>query len=217
MIWKRLFQRPAPAAGSGRWLVVDTETTGLDVERDVLLAIGGVGVDADGLHPDDSFEILVRNAAGSSAANIVVHGIGRQAQADGVPLPEAMQAFVAWAGDAPIAGFHVPFDRAVLTRAAQFAGVPLAERAWLDLAPLATALVPPDPKKPPPGLDDWLARFEIDCPVRHHAAGDALATAELLLRLRAAAQREGARDFAGLVKLAKQGRWLASQGGGGAP
>ena len=115
------------------------------------------------------------------------------------------------------AGFHVPFDRAVLSRAAQLAGVTLPERAWLDLAPLAAALAPPDPKKAPPGLDDWLQRYGIACPVRHNAAADALATAELLMRLRVDARREGARDFAGLVKLARQQRWLAGQAGGGAP
>jgi DNA polymerase-3 subunit epsilon len=141
MIWKRLFAKsPAPPAGPERCIVIDTETTGLDVERDVLLAIGGVAVDADGVRPDDSFEILVRNGLGSSKENIVVHGIGRQAQAEGVPLPEAMQAFVGWARDAPVAGFHLPFDRAILTRAAQAAGVRLSERVWLDLAPLASAL-----------------------------------------------------------------------------
>jgi hypothetical protein len=38
----------------------------------------------------------------------------------------------------------------------------------------------------------------------------------LLLRLRAEARRERANDFAGLVKLAKQQRWLAGGGSGGA-
>jgi len=38
----------------------------------------------------------------------------------------------------------------------------------------------------------------------------------LLLRLRVEARREGANDFAGLVKLAKQQRWLAGAGSGGA-
>ena len=168
----------------------------------------------DGVVPADSFEVVVRNAAGSSKENIEVHGIGRQAQAAGVPANEAMRAFAGWAGDAPGVAFHAPFDRAILASATcrrSAGGSP-----WLDLAPLGAALHPPDPKKPPLGLDAWLDRFAIDCAGRHHAAGDALATAELYLRLRAEARREGALDFAGLLRLARQQRWLA-RGGGGSP
>jgi DNA polymerase-3 subunit epsilon len=216
MIWRRLFGGGGDGADAPRWIVVDTETSGLQIERDALLAIGGVAVAADGVLPGDSFEIVVRNESGSSKENIVVHGIGRQAQAEGVPMATALLAFAHWAGDAPAAAFHAPFDRGVLARAARIAGVPLPSRDWLDLAPLASALHASDPKKPPPGLDDWLERYEIDCAGRHHAAGDALATAELLLRLRVEARREGANDFAGLVKLAKRQRWLASGGSGGA-
>lgn len=211
MIWRRLFQRgDRGAADVERCVVVDTETSGLDIDSDVLLAIGGVAVGPDGLSPADSFEVVVRNEGGSSRENIELHGIGRQAQAAGAPAPEAMRAFAAWAGDSPVAAFHAPFDRTILTRASSRVGVRLADRVWLDLAPLALALDPPDPKAPPPGLDDWLTRYDIDCAGRHHAAGDALATAELFLRLRVAARREGARNFAGLVKLARRQRWLAS-------
>jgi len=216
MNWRRWFGRGGGGADAPRWIVIDTETSGLVIERDALLAIGGVAVTADGVVPGDSFEVVVRNEAGSTNENIVVHGIGRQAQAEGVPMSTALLAFAQWAGDAPAAAFHAPFDRGVLARAFRVAGVPLPDRAWLDLAPLASVLNPPDPKKPPPGLDDWLERYEIDCAGRHHAAGDALATAELLLRLRVEARREGANDFAGLVKLAKQQRWLAGAGSGGA-
>jgi len=213
LIWRALFGRGEPRSAGGRWIVVDTETSGLDVERDVLLAIGGVALDADGVRPGDSFEVVVRNERGSSKENIVLHGIGRQAQADGAPATDALRAFAAWAEAAPAAGFHVPFDRAVLARAAQAAGVALAQRSWLDVAPLASALAPAPPGTAAPGLDDWLEHYGIACPVRHNAAGDALATAELLLRLRAAARREGARDFAGLVRLAKRQRWLAGAAG----
>ena len=214
MNWRRWLGRDRDAADPvSRCIVVDTETSGLDIDSDVLLAIGGVAVDPAGVVAGDSFEVVVRNAAGSSKENIEVHGIGRQAQAAGVPADEAMRAFAEWAGGAPGVAFHAPFDRAILARAARQAGVPLAERPWLDLAPLGAALYPPDPKKPPLGLDAWLDRFGIDCAGRHHAAGDALATAELYLRLRVEARREGARDFAGLLKLARQQRWLASSGG----
>ncbi len=130
------------AAPAGRWIVVDTETSGLDPERDRLLAIGGVAVDDDGILIDDSFEIVLRSDPTEDAANVAVHGIGYAAQAAGVAAPEALAAFRAWAGGAPRVGYHADFDRAVLRRAQALAGMAADDAPWLDLAPLASALVP---------------------------------------------------------------------------
>ena len=123
-------------------------------------------------------------------------------------------AFGAWAAGAPRAGFHSDFDRRVLRNACGAAGIPGDDRPWLDLAPLAAALAPEVHRRGGRSLDDWLAAFGIECTIRHNAASDALATAELLLRLRAIAARQGTRGFAALLKAARQSRWLGSAEGG---
>jgi DNA polymerase III subunit epsilon len=203
--------RAAKGAGA-RWVVVDTETSGLDPETDRLLGIGAVAVDGEGVRPDDSFEVVLGGDPAGDAANIVVHGIGHGAQREGMPGPEALAAFRAWAADAPLVAFHADFDRAVLRRAYAGAAMPAMEPPWLDLAPLAAALVPKAARYGGHSLDDWLAVFGIECTIRHNAAADALATAELLLRLRALAAREGARGFAALQKIARQKKWLQGSG-----
>ena len=53
-------------------------------------------------------------------------------------------------------------------------------------------------------LDDWLAHFGVDCAVRHQAAADTLATAELLLRLWPAARRQRCTTFTAWQQLAAQ-------------
>ena len=206
---------PTKATDADRWVVVDTETSGLDPERDHLLAIGGVAVTAGGVDIGDSFEIVVKADAIGSAANIVVHGIGHGAQAKGTPLPEALDQYRDWVAGAPLVGFHADFDRAVLRRAFTVAGGPVPDAPWLDLAPLAAALVPEAYRYRygSRSLDDWLAAFGIECTIRHNAAADALATAELLLRLRMVAERQGARGYSGLLKVARQQKWLAAGGG----
>jgi DNA polymerase III subunit epsilon len=205
--------RSSPAA-SQRWVVIDTETTGLDPEHDRLIAIGGVAVDGEGVLPGDSFEVVLRHDpardAAASESNILLHGIGRGAQRTGVPPGQALTAFRDWAGDAPRVGFHADFDRVVLAQA--FAAQRLADRGarWLDLAPLAGALVPQAYRYGGRSLDDWLAAFGIECTVRHNAAADAFATAELLLRLRALASLQGARGFDALRKAARHQKWLGT-------
>ena len=59
-------------------------------------------------------------------------------------------------------------------------------------------------------LDQWMATLQISCAVRHQAAADTLATAELLLKLWPGAVREagGELTFAAARRLAAQRKWL---------
>jgi len=202
---------PRDPPRTGRWVVVDTETSGLDPMRDRLLAVGAVAVDDDGIVVDDSFEVVLRSTPSGDPENIVVHGIGHGAQAGGVAPVEALTEFSAWTAGAPRVGFHADFDRAVLGAAFDQAGIPRDDSPWLDLAPLAAALVPEAHRYGGRSLDDWLAAFGIECTIRHNAAADALATAELLLRLRAIAARHGTRGFAALAKAARAHKWLGAK------
>ncbi|MGQ3051503.1 MAG: 3'-5' exonuclease [Roseateles sp.] len=210
--WAR---RRATAAESMRWIVLDVETSGLDVERDRLLAIAGIALDLSAGAPrirlGDSFELLLRQPQGQQTpdeaerANILLHGIGLAAQRGGMPAVAALQAFEAWVDGAPLLAFHAPFDRAMIQREMRtLLGRRLRNR-WADIAPVAATL------HPLPGggsLDDWMARFGIRCAQRHRAAADTLATAELLLRLWPALQARGETRFNDLVTISHAGRWL---------
>lgn len=193
-----------------RWVVVDTETSGLRPERDRLLAIGAIAVDDGGIRVGDSFEVIVQGEPSGDTENIVVHGIGYGEQAAGTPAREALAAFTEWAADAPCVAFHADFDRTVLRVAFQRAGLAEDDRPWLDLAPLAVALVPDAYRHSGRSLDDWLAAFGIECSVRHNAASDALAAAELLLRLRDIAAKQRVVGFNALVRAARAQKWLGN-------
>jgi DNA polymerase III subunit epsilon len=199
------------AGNDARWIVIDTETTGLDPARDALLAIGGVAIDAHGVLPGDSFEILIRNTRHAERANIALHGIGREAQRAGTMPGDALAAFVAWADCAPCFAFHADFDRAFIERCARESGVRMPRREWIDVAPLAAALATDAPHRDRrTTLDEWLVVHGIACAARHNAASDAFATAELVLRLRAEAARQGAATLRALARLARQARWLGA-------
>ena len=159
----------------------------------------------------DSFEVVLRNQAAGDAANVVIHGIGYGAQSAGVPPADALPAFAAYVGAAPCVGFHTGFDRAVLERAcgAANAGPMTAHVARCRgtggrAAPGAAQPGQPQPRRLAHALCD--RHFAS----RHSAAGDALATAELLLRLRALAAAQGNRGFAALARMARQHRWLGT-------
>ena len=200
-----------------RWVVLDCETSGLDPARDRLLALGAVAVRGGRIELGESFSAVLRQESPSDAGNILVHGIGGEAQRNGRPADEALREFAGFLGEGLPVAFHASFDDAVLRRA--MAGVRVlipahapalsAPRRWLDLAQLAPALYP-GPDRARRSLDDWLGEFRIACPERHDALGDAVATAELFLVLLAQAERQRIHTVGELRRLARSGRWLAS-------
>mgnify|MGYP001765778578 CR=1 FL=1 len=203
--------RPAPPLDDGRWLVVDVESSGLNPARDRLLAIAGVAVwlrDRKPLiAPGDSFEIVLRqDQAVHDKSNILLHGIGGGAQRAGIDPAEALGAFERWVGRSPLIAFHAAFDETMIQRAMQAVLGRRLRNPWVDLAHVAEIA---QPKAPARALDEWLGLHGIVCAVRHQAAADTFATAELLLKLwpDIAAQR-AAPGFRGLREIADQRRWL---------
>lgn len=208
---QRLFGGERAAASAQRWVVVDVETSGLDVHRDRLLAIAAIALRVDGAATPrivlaDSFEAVLRQAAvPADKGNILLHGIGVGAQRAGAPPAEALGAFLQWLADAPLIAFHAEFDKAMIYRATRDTLGRTPRNRWVDLEPLADAL---HPEVGGTALDDWLGHFGIECAVRHQAAADTLATAELLLQLWPALRAQHCTSFPALRKLADQRRWL---------
>ena len=187
------------------WLVVDVETTGLDMRRDQLLAIGAVVMEPDAIQFQHTFEIVLKQDVPSRIDNILVHRIGGGEQLAGSAPAAALAAFLDFAGDMPCIAFHADFDEAMLRRAyRQYLDIDFAPR-FIDLAFLAPALVNDAPKNLR-SLDDWIDYFSITIFARHCAVADALGTAQLFLALRARAG--SVRTAEQLFALARDQRWL---------
>ena len=208
---QRLFgaaRKAQVAIRTARWVVIDCETTGLDPARDRLLSIGAVAVQAGRIELADSFHAVLRQETPSAAENMLIHGIGADAQRAGRPAPEVMWAFARYLGDGLPVAFHASFDAAVVRRAMPDAAAPAVRESWLDLARLAPALFP-DRARSHRSLDDWLQAFGIAAYARHDALGDAYATAQLLLVVLAEAERQRLARVGGLRRAADAIRLLA--------
>lgn len=189
-----------------RWVVVDCESSGLNPERDRLLSIGAVAVREGRAAHADAFGAVLRQAQASAVPNILVHGIGAEAQLGGRDPAAALAEFARYVAGAPLVAFHAAFDQALLGRAMAASETGWKPR-WLDLAQLAPALYPQRAKSCT-SLDDWLAAFAIGHPARHDAVADAYATAQLLLVLLAEAERQGLSAARELFAVARARRWL---------
>jgi DNA polymerase III subunit epsilon len=193
-----------------RWIVLDVETSGLDPYSDRLLAIAAVALEVS---PDferiaivigDSYEAVLKQDLPSNKDNILVHHIGAQAQSEGRSPVEVLEEFRDWAGHCPLLAFHSAFDEAMINRAYGLYGLEPLQNEWLDIEPLAKITgVNPSLR----ALDDWLGHFGIECAVRHQAAADTFATAELLMRLWPFLRRE-ASSWSSLRSIARQASWI---------
>lgn len=205
--------RPEPDLGAApavtRFVVVDVESTGLDLRSDRLIAIGAVTVDATRVDLGRAFYAILRQRESSSRENILVHGIGGTQQREGEDPVEALLAFLEFAGKAPLVGYHAAFDDGMIRRAAaEHLGLSFA-RPWIDLAYLAPDLMPEEARKCK-HLDAWLELFGIEVFSRHDAIADALATAQLLLAVLARAALPPKR-VAGMLWDPRATRWLGDR------
>jgi DNA polymerase III subunit epsilon len=190
-----------------RWVVVDVETGGLNPQTDPLLSIGAVEIRNGQINLGAGFEAGLRQAAATSHANILVHGLTHSQQLAGMAAKDALLDFAEFSAGTPFVAFHAAFDRTALQVAMQkelgwdFPG------RWLDAAVVAPLLFP-DLAKGCRHLDDWLAALSIQNFARHSAVADAAATAQLWLILLQAAGRQHIRTLKDLESLVHARKWL---------
>lgn len=171
----------APIEAS-RYVVVDVESSGLNIAKDRLIAIGAVAVVKGRIQLNDGLDIVLQQSSVSGKDNILIHGISGTLQREGVPPAEALLTFLEYLGKDALVAFHAGFDEAMIKRAVRtFLGFRFDHR-WADLAHLGPALHP-GLALHNRSLDHWMAHFGIGNYARHSALADALSTAELMLAL----------------------------------
>ena len=172
-----------------RWVVLDLETTGLNLTKDHVLSIGAVAIEDGAIDFRQQFERTLQYPQVKLGPSVLIHGIGPSAIAAGSDPAEALVDLMEYLGDSPVLAFHAPFDQHMLGRALKdHLGFKL-QHPFLDVADIAPLLCPQAHFRES-GLDDWIDWFKLEVFERHHASADALATAELALILFSRARQQ---------------------------
>ena len=177
-----------------RFVVLDSETTGLDPRTDRIITIGAVAVQNGEIVLEDSFEALLKITHNTSA--VTVHGVTRDESLGGLEEPDALERFLGYLRDGVIVGHHIGHDVGTFD-----AGY---ERHWgfrlsnrnLDTMDLTLHLEKDGAfsNRPPIRhftLDALCEMFGVIPHDRHTASGDAFMTAQVFLRLLRLASRYG--------------------------
>ncbi len=188
IVWDfRLLDLDAAGPGAGddlrslAYTVLDTETTGLDPRGgDTIVSMGAVRVDRMRVREDDVFDRLVDPRRPIPAVATSVHGITDEMVAGRSVLQAVLGDLARFADDTVLVGHDIAFDLAFLRPAEASAGVELPPRV-LDILLLSSVLHPADGESH--SLDALAARYGVPVLGRHTALGDALVTAEILVRM----------------------------------
>ncbi|WP_339732722.1 3'-5' exonuclease [uncultured Pseudomonas sp.] len=172
-----------------RLVVLDLETSGLNMRRDQVLSIGAVVIDQGAIDLGQQFECTLLREGHQASASTLIHGIAPSEIANGEEPAEALLSFMEFVGDSPLLAFHAEFDQRMLARALKQSLGYRLQHAFFDVAEIAP-LVCPKAKLPHAGLDDWTQHFGLQVQQRHHASADALVTAELALILFSKARQQ---------------------------
>lgn len=194
-----------------RFVVLDTETTGLDPERDHILSIGAVAVRNRQIFIEDRFEAYLpqKELPSGAASSVPIHGILQKHGARQTATTEELLAgFVAYLGNAIIVGHHVSFDKGILSQhCQQYLGGALTNRT-ADTIYLAQRVESPwgsTPQAYKPSafsLDTLCGQYRIPVQDRHTATGDAMLTALLFVKLIGRLEKKGVKTLGDLLRNA---------------
>lgn len=125
---------------TGRYIVLDLETTGLDPALEGILEIAAVQLEAGAVV--GSYHQLVKPRVEISPASQAIHQITDEMVADAPFIEDVLPAFVDFLADWPLVAHNAPFDLGFLNRALGLAGMPALTNEVYDTLEMAREVLP---------------------------------------------------------------------------
>ena len=192
------------------YTVFDTETTGLEPSGgDEIISIGAVRIVNGRLLHHESFHQLIDPRRPVPPQSTAVHGITPEMLAGQPGIERVLPAFHAFAEDTVLVAHNAAFDMRFLQLKEAATGVRFIQPVLDTL--LLSAVAHPGLERGEHNLEAIAARLGVPVEGRHTALGDALATAEVFLRLTALLAERGIHTL-GQAREASQQTFYARLG-----
>lgn len=174
---------------TARFVVFDTETTGLDPNNDRILSIGAVSIIGNTIDIADSFEIYLKQEL-FNADTVEIHGILKSGTIEKVEEPEAIKQFLDYLKDAVLVAHHTAFDVTMINQCLKRINLPKLKNKTLDTGHLFKKTNKCKNADKHYGLDELTDIFNIKKHDRHTASGDAYITGLLFLKILSTLKKE---------------------------
>lgn len=166
---------------TSRFIVVSTETTGLNSEKDVILSFGCVAVINNSIVVNDSFEVILLQYKflhdnGMSNEFII------ESKRPKLGEREAVEAFIEFIGNAILVGHRIHFDVELINEALEKIDCGRLKNEALDIEIMHRKLLDITDKQF--SVDELCKIYKIDRGDRYSSAEDAYTLALLFLKLK---------------------------------
>lgn len=165
---------------SNRYVILSTETTGLNPKKDVILSFGAVGVVNDIVRIGDNFEVVILQYKylhdnGLSNEFLIESKLTKLAE------PQAIQALVEYIGNAVLVGHRIHFDIEMINDVLEKMECGRLKNEALDVEIMHQKLM--DITKPF-SLEDLIKHYKLPLNERNSASDDAYSIALLFVKLK---------------------------------
>lgn len=194
---KTFKQKSTKKIETTRFVIFDTETTGLDILNDRILSIGAVSVFNNSIDIADTFEVYLKQTE-FKPETIEIHGILKTGNLIKISEKEALKQFIKYVGNAVLVAHHAAFDIEMINSALKRINLPKLKNKSIDTGILYKKL---EGKKDNHfNLDVLCNEFNIPKHDRHTASGDAYITALLFLKIISKLKKERSVHYSDLFR-----------------
>jgi DNA polymerase-3 subunit epsilon/CBS domain-containing protein len=200
-------------------VVLDTETTGLDVARDRIVQIGAVRMRGATPHAGETLDLKVDPGVPIPPASTRIHGLDDADVAGAAVTSEALTRLARFIGNAVVVGHSIHFDLAILRHEAGRHGIDWRQPPALDIALIAAALVP---GRVDHSIEALALSHGVEVIGRHTALGDAMVTARIFAAMMGPLRARGVRSMSEaeafqrrpheLIEQQEKAGWFAAPG-----
>ena len=166
---------------SKRFVVLSTETSGLSLEKDVILSIGAFSVINNSIIIADSFETILAQYK-FFHDNGISNEFTLETKMKKLGEPEAIKAFVEFIGNSVLVGHHIDFDVEMINVALERLGCGRLKNEALDIDVMHRKLTDINNKQF--SLEELCDIYKIPQSDRNSSTEDAYKIALLFLKLK---------------------------------
>jgi len=185
------------------YVVVDTETTGLDRKKDDIISIGAVIVKNNKILLSKKFHIYVKPTKELSTESIKIHKITPSMLKNAIDQESAIKEFLNFAKNRPLVGYYLEFDVAMLNRLTKkYLGIKLPNEQ-IEVSAIyydkKIGLIPQ--KHIDLRFDSIMKDLNLPLIGKHDALNDAVMTAMIFIKLQNSIYKNG--KWTNIVKSEK--------------